>query len=68
MIIRKWGVERHPTVKPIPISIAPIPFRSNCDEYVPLLKDSDFYERAMALVKEHNALVDEINRLKAADH
>lgn len=64
MKIRKWGVEMHPTCNPIPIAITPRGPGAD-DDYVPLLKDSDFYDRAVALVDEHNALVDEIARLKA---
>lgn len=66
MKIRKWNVERHPAVNPIPIAITPLPAKSDCQEYVPLLKDSEFYDRAVALVNEHNALVGENARLRRA--
>lgn len=65
MKIRKWGVEYHPTTNPIPLSIVPLPIPANPDECVPLLKDNKFYARATALIAEHNALVDEIERLRS---
>jgi len=58
MKIRKWRVEHHPTVNPIPIAIVPGTASMGSDESVPLLKNTDFYDRVVALVDEHNKLVD----------
>ncbi len=54
--IRKWFLEMHPTVNPIPICIVPEP-REELLGYVPLLKDSTYFFAAKNLVDEHNALV-----------
>jgi len=64
MNIRKWAVEHHPTIHPIPIAITPLPANPNCVEAVLLSRDSTFYTRAIALVDEHNKLVDEFERLR----
>ena len=65
MKIRKWRLEHHPTVDPIPIEIVLSFGSTDADDYVPLLKNKIFYNRAKNLVDEHNALVDELERLKA---
>ena len=61
VVIRKWGVEHHPTVDPIPIAIRP--YGAN-DTVVPLHKDSKFFEVATRLTEEHNALVDAFENLR----
>ncbi len=63
MKVRHWGVLKHPTVKPIPIAIFPRREDGGMDEGgVPLLKDASKYHYAEALVAEHNAVVDELNK------
>lgn len=61
-IARHWGLLSHPTNDPIPLSIEPRP--PNPGEAVHLLADSRFYGVALRLVDEHNALVDEVGRLR----
>ena len=67
MKIRKWRLECHPTVNPIPMAIVLAMWSTDVSDYIPLLKDKNYYSRAKTLVDEHNALVDEVLQLRAKD-
>lgn len=59
---RHWGLLSHPTPSPLPLAIEPGP--PNPAEAVHLVVDARLYDAARRLVTEHNALVDEVLRLR----